>query len=230
MASLIVEVRSAEGGADAKLLVLEQVGIYAKFAARKKLSMEILEERPGFLVFRLDGPNSLLQRFAANESGGMRWQRVPPTEKRGRRQTSTVTVAVLPVPTESEYNLPERDVEFKYTRGSGAGGQHRNTTDSAVVATHRPTGISVRVESERSQHQNKRQAMDFLRARLVEAQAQERQGARNQDRRDQVGTGMRGDKIRTTSVFRDETVDHRTGKRVKFDKDYSRGNIEALWS
>lgn len=229
MTSLIVEVRSAEGGADAKLLGIEQVEIYAKFAARKNLSMEILEERPGFLAFRLDGPKSLMQRFAANESGGMRWQRVPPTEKRGRRQTSTVTVAVLSVPKASEFRLSEQEVDFKFTRGSGAGGQHRNTTDSAVVATHKTTGVSVRVESERSQHQNKAQALDLLRARLAEHEAERKKGARNSRRRNQVGTGMRGDKIRTASTFRDEVVDHRSGKRIKFRKDYDRGNIEALW-
>mgnify|MGYP002639795512 CR=1 FL=1 len=228
--SIIIEIRAAEGGSDAKLLVQEQFVIYVKFATRRGLDLAVLEDRPGFLTAEMSGKESILKRFAANEVGGMRWQRVPPTEKRGRRQTSTVTVAVLAVPKESECHLSEQEVDFKFTRGSGAGGQHRNTTDSAVVATHRTTGISVRVESERSQHQNKRQAMDFLRARLAEAQAEKQRGATNTRRKSQVGSGMRGDKVRTASTFRDEVVDHRTGKRVKYQKDYSRGNIEALWA
>jgi len=179
------------------------------------------------LVVRVTGKK--VEEIFAHEAGGHRWQRVPPTEKRGRRQTSTVTVAVLREPTEAEVRLSERDLQWKACRGSGKGGQHRNVTDSAVQLTHLPTGTSVRVESERSQHQNKRLARGLLRARLLEGEHLRLSEKRSQKRRRQVGTGMRADKIRTTSLFRDQTVDHRTGKKMKASR-YLKGYVEDLWA
>lgn len=137
-------------------------------------------------------------------------------------QTSTVTVAVLPEPTERELHLPWSELDWKTCRGSGAGGQHRNVTDSAVIMTHKPSGLQVRVESERSQHQNKAAAYNHLRARLwALQQAQEAKG-RAQDRRQQVGSGMRGDKRRTIRVRDGKVLDHVTGRRWKL-KAYLRG-------
>jgi peptide chain release factor 1 len=155
-------------------------------------------------------------------------QRVPPTEKRGRVHTSTVTIAVLPVPEHKNLDIDTRDLEWKTCRGSGAGGQHRNTTDSAVQLTHKPTGLMVRCESERSQHQNKAMALDVLRSRLAQHQEDRTQAKRNQKRRQQVGTGMRGDKRRTIALQRDQVVDHRTGRRMSAKK-YLRGEVDGLW-
>ena len=141
--------------------------------------------------------------------------------------TSTVTVAVLEEPTEAQVRLDFKDLEFKACRGSGAGGQHRNTTDSAVQLTHKPSGIQVRCEGERSQHQNKDAAIRLLKARLLEFKRNASQDSRNQKRQNQVGTGMRGDKIRTIALQRGQVTDHRSGNRISA-KQYMRGNFDGL--
>ena len=164
-----------------------------------------------------------------NEAGGHRWQRVPPTEKRGRTHTSTVTVAVLEVPDRKVLDIDPRDLEWKTCRGSGAGGQHRNVTDSAVQLTHRPTGTMVRCENERSQHANKAAALDVLRSRLAQAQEAQARTGRNSRRREQLGSGMRGDKRRTVALQRDQVHDHVTGKRTSAKK-YLRGAVDGLWA
>lgn len=157
------------------------------------------------------------------ETGGHRWQRVPPTEKRGRVQTSTVTVAVLEEPPRSDVTIRPDDVDIETMRGSGAGGQHRNKTDSAVRARHRPTGIEVRCESERSQHMNRELALRVLAARVRERELSATVDARAADRRRQVGSGMRGDKRRTIRVQDDHVADHVDGRTWKF-KEYARGD------
>jgi len=143
--------------------------------------------------------------------------------------TSTVTVAVLREPTEIEVRLDDRDLEFKTCRGSGAGGQHRNTTDSAVQLKHLPTGTTVRVESERSQHQNRETAKTLLRIRLQQAEEESSQLARNRKRKGQVGGGARGDKRRTVRLQADQVVDHVTGGTTSAKK-YLRGAVDELWS
>lgn len=163
-----------------------------------------------------------------NEAGGHRWQRVPPNEKRGRVHTSTVTVAVLTVPTATDVHIPDRDLDWKTCRGSGAGGQHRNKTDSAVQLTHLPTGIMVRCESERSQYQNRQTALDLLRSRLASAEREAASDARNGDRRQQIGCGARGDKRRTLALQRDQVHDHVTDRRATAAR-YLRGEVDLLW-
>jgi len=152
-----------------------------------------------------------------------RWQRTPPNEKRGRVHTSTITVAVLEEPQLAELVIRAEDVDVETMRGSGAGGQHRNKTDSAVRARHRPTGIEVRCESERSQHLNRALAMRVLAARVAELARSTAQGARAADRRRQVGSGMRGDKRRTIRTQDDQVVDHVDGRTWRF-KAYARGD------
>jgi peptide chain release factor 1 len=159
----------------------------------------------------------------AEEAGGHRWQRVPPNERRGRVHTSTITVAILSEPKEHEVVIAESDLTVTFMRGSGAGGQHRNVTDSAVRIVHAPTGIVVRCESERSQHSNRDSAMAVLRARLKAHVDGEASGARAEDRRRQVGSGMRGDKRRTIRTQDGVVNDHVTGKQWRW-KDYERGN------
>ena len=133
-----------------------------------------------------------------------------------------MTVAVLPEPTETNLILSEGDLEWSYCRGSGKGGQHRNVTDSAVQLRHKPTGLMVRCESERSQPQNKRTALALLRARLWEAQHEREIGARADTRKAQVGSGMRGDKRRTIRTQDGVVTDHVTGRRWRY-KEYVRG-------
>lgn len=159
----------------------------------------------------------------ADESGGHRWQHVPRNERHGRVQTSTITVAVLPEPSDVDVRIALGDLEFSTCRGSGAGGQKRNKTESAVIVRHIPTGLTVRCETERSQSQNKATAMALLRSRLLRAEQEKVFGDRASDRSRQVGSGMRGDKRRTVRVQDDGVHDHVTGRRWTF-KAYSRGD------
>lgn len=158
-----------------------------------------------------------------DEGGGHRWQRVPPSDKRGRVQTSTVTVVVLPEPTAVEVVLDPRDLEWSTCRASGDGGQHLQKTESAVQLRHRPSGIAVRCESERSQHQNRATALGVLRARLLARATEAQRSERDASRRAQAGRGERGDKRRTIRVLDDQVVDHVTGRRWSF-RDYRRGD------
>ncbi len=135
-------------------------------------------------------------------------------------------MAVLPQPTEAQIHIRHEDLEFSACRGSGAGGQHRNVTDSAVILKHKPTGLTVRCESERSQSQNRETALNLLRARLWEAKQAEISGARSDDRKRQVGSGMRGDKRRTIRVQDGQVTDHFTGKVWQYKK-YSRGDWDS---
>lgn len=162
-----------------------------------------------------------------DEGGGHRWQRVPPTEKRGRVHTSTVTVAVLPEATDVELELDMNDVEVKTTRGSGPGGQHRNKTDTAVQVTHVPTGIQVRAEDGRSQHINRQNALGLLRMRLLRAKQEQVRSERDGSRRQQVGSGMRGDKVRTVQEQNDRVTNHVNGKQMRL-KAYLRGHLGEI--
>jgi peptide chain release factor 1 len=180
-----------------------------------------VEERPGFMSLVITGRGAI--SLFAGEMGGHRWQRVPSTEKRGRVHTSTITVAVLEELPRLELAIRSQDVDVETMRGSGAGGQHRNKTDSAVRARHRPTGIEVRCESERSQHRNRELAMRVLAARVAELARSTAEGARAADRRRQVGSGMRADKRRTIRTQDDQVIDHVDGRTWQF-KSYERGD------
>jgi peptide chain release factor 1 len=225
VSEIIVEIRAAEGGADAKDLVRRQLAIYAKTAALHNLGIEILDERPAQVVIAIRGRKA--ETIFAQEPGGHRWQRVPPTEKRGRVHTSTVTVAVLPVTSSDIERVDEREIEWKAVRGTGKGGQARNKTSNAVHMVHRPTGLIVRVESSRSQWANREAAVRILAARLADAERATRQTQEASTRRRQVGSGQRGDKVRTVRVQDNRVVDHRTEKRTTLER-YERGHILDL--
>lgn len=223
--SVLVEIRAAEGGDDAKMLVHEQFAIYAKAAGLADVKVTLVEERPGLLTFEATGESA--RTLFATEPGGHRWQRVPPNERHGRRHTSTVTVAVLPVSREQEDAIRDEDIEWTATRGSGPGGQHRNVTASAVQMRHVPTGITVRIENERSQGQNRALARRVLAARVAEIARQQRDSAEASERRRQVGSGQRGDKIRTVRMQDGRVVDHRTGRKTTLDR-YLAGHLEDV--
>jgi len=187
---------------------------------------EIIDASDGFVLVRVTGKNA--KELFRHEPGGHRWQRIPPTEKRGRKQSSTVTVAVLEEPKAHEVQIDPRDLEESFTRGSGKGGQHRNKTDTCVVLKHLPTDIRVRVDGGRSQHVNRETALGVLRARLKETGSERASKDRNARRRRQVGSGMRADKVRTVALQRDTVTDHRTG-RTTSAKAYLRGRLSDLW-
>jgi len=151
---------------------------------------------------------------------------VPPTENKGRRHTSTITVAVLREPKATEIKIDYSKLEVSVCRGSGAGGQKRNVTDSAVQIRYE--NIIIRCESERSQHQNKASAMSLLKAKLLVAKQERESGKENNKRKDQIGTGMRGDKIRTIRVFDNQVKDHRLKTKMRFT-DYEQGHIDSLY-
>lgn len=180
--------------------------------------------RSGFISFKASGKKA--KEIFKNEAGGHRWQRIPPTEKRGRVHTSTITVAVLTEVSHREFDINYKDLDWKYSRGTGPGGQHRNKTDSCVNLTHIPTGLKVRVDG-RSQDSNKIMALQILRARLKDEQHSKLYNARNKTRQSQVGSGMRGDKIRTIRVRDDQVTDHVTGHTTTYKK-YSRGDLNGL--
>lgn len=173
------------------------------------------------LVFRAEGARA--EETFKNEPGGHRWQRVPPTEKHGRVQTSTVTVAVLGDVEAVDVEIREADLIRRTCRGSGNGGQNRNKRDTAVQLTHTPTGIQVRCESERSQHQNYQIALKQLANLLREQRQASLRETREAARAAQVGSGMRGDKRRTVRVQDGQVNDHVTGQHWRL-KAYLRGD------
>ena len=230
--NVIVEIRGGAGGEEAALFAGVLFRLYSRYAERKRWKVEILNENPTGLggykevVFMITG-NGAYSRLKF-ESGVHRVQRVPETEASGRIHTSTVTVAVLPELEDVDIEINPADLKVDTYRSSGAGGQHVNKTESAIRITHIPTGIVVACQEERSQIQNRERAMTMLRAKMFEQQEEERNKKLASDRKMQVGTGDRSEKIRTYNYPQGRITDHRINFSIFQVESFLDGDIDEM--
>ena len=230
--NVIVEIRGGVGGEESALFAHSLYRMYAMYAAARGWELELLNyaetelggvKEADFLIAG-EGAFSRM-KF---ESGVHRVQRVPETESGGRIHTSTATVAVLPEMEAAEVEIRPEDVEMQVYRSSGAGGQHINKTSSAVRLIHKPTGIVVACQEERSQFQNREKAMNMLASKLYEIEQEKRDAAVSGARRSQVGSGMRNEKIRTYNFPQDRVTDHRIGLTLHNIQSFMDGNLDPM--
>jgi peptide chain release factor 1 len=221
---VILEIRAGTGGDEAGLFAAELLRTYLRYAERHGWKSEIVDTSPGSLgglkeaVVNISG--EAVYSSLKYESGVHRVQRVPATEAQGRIHTSTVTVAVMPEAEDIDIQVNPADIEMDTFRSTGSGGQSVNTTDSAVRLTHKPTGVVVKCQQEKSQTKNRSMAMKMLRTKLFEMEIEKQKSARDAARKSQVGSGERSEKIRTYNFPQDRLTDHRVN--------YTRHNLPAV--
>ena len=230
--NIIVEIRAGAGGEEAALFAAVLYRMYSMYAATVGFKVSVANanetELGGFkeISFTVEGDGAY-SRFKF-ESGVHRVQRVPETESQGRIQTSTATVAVLPEVEDVEIEIKESDLIYESCKSSGAGGQHINKTESAVRLTHKPTGIVIECQEERSQFKNKDKALKMLRAKLYDIKQREQSDKIASDRKSQVGTGDRSEKIRTYNYPQNRVTDHRIGVTIHSLDSFVNGNIGQM--
>jgi peptide chain release factor 1 len=230
--NVLLEIRAGTGGDEAGLFASDLFRMYAKYAEKNRWRMEILNRSytgvGGFkeIIALIEG-KGVYSRLKY-ESGVHRVQRVPITESQGRIHTSTVTVAILPEAEEVDVQIDPNDLRIDIFRSSGPGGQSVNTTDSAVRITHAPTGIVVSCQDEKSQHKNKAKAMKILRARMLDRAQQEQRLEISEQRRSQVGTGERSERIRTYNFPQSRITDHRIGLTLYRLEEVLNGDMDEI--
>ena len=230
--NVIIEIRAGTGGDEAGLFAGDLFKMYQRYAEKRRWKVEIMDHNTtdvGGLkevIASVNGKGAYSRlKF---ESGTHRVQRVPTTETQGRIHTSAVTVAVLPEAEEVELNIDQNELKVDVYRSSGPGGQSVNTTDSAVRITHLPTGLVVTCQDEKSQHKNKAKAMKVLRSRLFDQMVREQNEARSQNRRAQVGSGDRSERIRTYNFPQGRVTDHRIGLTLYKLEVILQGDVDAV--
>jgi len=230
--NIIVEIRAGTGGDESGLFTAELFRMYSKYAVRHNWKADVINSHStgvgGFkeIIFSMEGKNTY--NYLKYESGVHRVQRVPVTESSGRIHTSAVTVAILPEAEEVEVNIDPEHLRIDFFRSSGPGGQSVNTTDSAVRITHIPTGTIVSCQDEKSQHKNRAKAMKVLRARILDQMQREQDAQRAQDRRTQIGSGDRSEKIRTYNFPQNRVTDHRIGLTLYKLESIIEGDLDEL--
>ena len=230
--NIICEIRGGAGGDEAALFAGTLFRMYSMYAERKHWKLEVLNENEtglgGYkeISFMISGKGAYSR--LKYESGVHRVQRVPETEASGRIHTSTATVAVLPVVDDVQININPADIKLEVFRASGAGGQHVNKTSSAVRLIHIPTGTVAECQTERSQTQNREYAMKLLQSRLYEKERQERDSKLASERKSQIGSGDRSEKIRTYNYPQGRITDHRIGLSIYQMEDFLNGNLDEM--
>ena len=230
--NVIIEIRGGAGGEEAALFSGVLFRMYNMYAQNRRWKVEVLNANEtqlgGYkeISFMISGEGAY-SRFKF-ESGVHRVQRVPDTEAQGRVHTSTVTVAVLPEAEDVEIEINPSDLQIDTYRAGGAGGQHVNKTESAIRITHLPTGLVVECQDERSQYKNKDKAMKVLKSRLLEAKREEQESAVAEERRSQVGTGDRSERIRTYNYPQSRVTDHRIGLTLYRLEDVLNGDLDEI--
>lgn len=231
--SVIIEIRAGTGGDEAGLFVRDMYRMYSKYATSQGWGNKVIDSNisdvGGYkeIVFELSGPGAF--EAMQYESGVHRVQRIPATEKQGRVHTSTVTIAVLEKPTKMDITINPSDLKIDTYRSSGAGGQYVNKTESAIRITHKPSGLVVTCQTERSQGQNKEVAMGLLAARLLKAQQEADSSKLTAARRAQIGWAKRAEKTRTYNYPQNRITDHRIEKSWHNLEDIIEGKMEPIF-
>jgi peptide chain release factor 1 len=232
--NIVLEIRGGTGGEEAALFAADLFRMYSRYAERHRWKLEILSQSDAAagglkeVIALISSGGGKVYSALKYESGVHRVQRVPATEAQGRIHTSAATVVVLPEVEDVDIRIEEKDLEIKVSRSGGPGGQSVNTTDSAVQILHKPSGIQVRCQDEKSQHKNKDKAMKILRSKLYEIEREKQEAAEREARREQVKSGDRSDKIRTYNFPQDRLTDHRIGLTKHNLEDILDGNLDPI--